>query len=66
MLLYKMREYISCSWVAQSTRCCIVTTFHFSAIPQGFKGRNPKWGGGGNVKGVGKLHSFWYYKTLQI
>jgi hypothetical protein len=23
-------------------------------------------GGGGNVKGIGKLHSLWDYKTLQI
>ncbi len=42
-----------------------MTTFHFFAIPQGFQGQNPKYRGG-NVKGVGRLHSFGAYNTLWI
>jgi hypothetical protein len=40
----------------------------FFAIPQVFKGWNLEYkgGGGGNVKGVGKLHNFWDNKTLWI
>ncbi len=37
--------------------------FHFSTIPQGFHGRNPKYKGD-NVKGIGRLHNFWDYETL--
>jgi hypothetical protein len=42
---------------------CIMISFQFFAIPQGFWGRNPKYREG-NVKGLRKLHYFWIYKAL--
>ncbi len=42
-----------------------MATFHFFVIPQGFQGHNLEHRGG-NVKGVGRLHSFWVNKTLRI
>jgi hypothetical protein len=38
-----------------------MTTFHFYVIPQGFWGQNLEYRGG-NVKGVGGLHSFCAYR----
>ncbi len=40
-------------------------TLHIYAISQGFWGQNLEYRGG-NVKGVGRLHSFWAYKILRI
>jgi hypothetical protein len=42
---------------------CMMTTFHFYTIPQGFQGQNPKYKGG-NVKGIDKLHRFWGLQSI--